>query len=356
MNVKKWIKIWCFILIIIPITGIFNYYIDSLGLVAKSGYLDNAAKELANGKIVCGLKNFDERIFRKKIIENINYPIEWVAIGSSRTMQLRKRMFLNEHIGFQNYSVSGASLEDYMALIQTHEHKFGVLPENVILGIDPWVFNKHNGQSRYLSLNHEYKESLKKLNLPSKDQKYDESRVSKLFSIEYTVENLKFIKNNIDNGLKGFYIVDSIDIDGQLREPDGSIQYPLKTRNPDFDEVQKRAIAYTKGGIYSLERFDKLYNTELFELFVKYLLENEVQLYFYLPPYHPYVYDTLIEKENYRIIQDVEEYLKQYSAAKNIHVIGSYNPHKYGFDNKSFFDGMHSLDGVYIELFNDLVF
>ncbi|XPS40407.1 hypothetical protein ACN2C3_01590 [Aliarcobacter butzleri] len=41
-------------------------------------------------------------------------------------MQLRKNMFLNNEINnFQNYSVSGASIEDYIALLQIHRNKFG---------------------------------------------------------------------------------------------------------------------------------------------------------------------------------------------------------------------------------------
>jgi hypothetical protein len=34
--------------------------------------------------------------------------------------------------------------------------------------------------------------------------------------------------------------------------------------------------------------------------------------------------------------------------------IGSYNPHKFGFKNEDFFDGMHSLDSVYEKLFKNL--
>lgn len=352
MSEKKWVKIWIFfVATVLIIVGVINYKIDSLGLVTAEGYLDNAAKELANGKIVAGLKNFDERIFRKKIIQNINYKIDWVVIGSSRTMQLRQRMFLDSDIGFQNYSVSGASMEDYMALIQTHYNTFNEYPKNIILGIDPWIFNKNSGQNRYQSLEDEYNQFLSEIEIKKVNNQYTSTKLLKLLSVEYFIENIKFIKNNFNNGLKGYYIVDSINIDSQLREPDGSIQYPYKNRFPNFDEVKKTAIAYTRGNVYSLEKFDKIYNEVLFEKIIKYLKNKNINIYFYLPPYNPYAYDILINNKKYQIVNSIESYLIDVSKKFDIMLLGSYNPHKYGFSNNDFFDGMHSLDTVYIEIF-----
>ena len=132
MSNKLWIAIaFSSSSIIFIIIGIFNYKIDSLGLLKESSF-DKIGQELANGKIVAGLSNFDERIFRKKQIEHLKSDVEYIAIGSSRIMQLRKNMFLNDGISnFQNYSVSGASIEDYIALIQVHKNKFGKLPKNI---------------------------------------------------------------------------------------------------------------------------------------------------------------------------------------------------------------------------------
>ena len=168
MKSIKWIKIFFGLSIFVFLfVGIFNYKIDSLGLLRETT-LDKVAEELSNGKIIAGLGNIDERIFRKKQIEYLKNDVEYVAIGSSRTMQLRKNMFLNDGINnFQNYSVSGASIEDYIALIQVHKNKFGELPKNLILGLDSWIFNKNNGQTRYTSLSKEYYQFLEILNVNS---------------------------------------------------------------------------------------------------------------------------------------------------------------------------------------------
>lgn len=355
MNNKKWV--FSFILanfLLLSTVLSFNLYIDSLGLVSKNSYLDNAAKDLSRGKIIAGLKNFDERIFRKKTIENLNIDLEWIAVGSSRTMQLRQRMFSDINAKFHNYSVSGASIEDYLGLIQVHKNKFKTLPKNIILGVDPWIFNENSGQKRYMSLNKEYEQFLEILNYPKKESKVNK-RVLKLFSMEYFLKNIKFVKKNLSNGLKGYYIVEDINSDMLTREPDGAIQYPLKKRFPNSQEVKKAAISYTQGKVYSLEKFTKLSNQELFKKFLIYLKKNGVNIYIYLPPYNPYSYDLLIKKEQYKIILKVEKYVHSIGKELNIPIIGSYNAHLLNLKNEDFFDAMHSLDNVYEELFKNII-
>lgn len=351
MNSKKWLKIWFIIIIIIPIIGAFNYYIDSLGILKKNSYLDDAAKDLVRGNIIAGLQNCDERIFRKRIITNLDRKIEWVAIGSSRIMQLRERMFLSEKGKFQNYSVSGASLEDYLALLQVHYNKFNSFPKNIILGIDPWIFNKNNRQNRFMSLYAEYSQFLD--NIGINIQKNKENNIKKIFSLEYTKENILFIKNNISTNLKGYYLVDTINTDDYLREPDGSIQYKFKTRNPNFEVVKKKALSYASGNVYSIENFSVLSYKKIFDKFIEFLIHKKIKIYFYLPPYNPYTYDILMDRKYY-VVNEVEKYLNKFAKEHNIKVIGSYNPHRLGLRNKNFFDGMHALDNVYEILFKNI--
>lgn len=351
---KKWIKIWLFVSIIIVLVGIFNYKIDSLGLVNKNGYLDNVAMDLSNGKIVAGLKNFDERIFRKKIIENLNVSPIWVAIGSSRIMQLRQDMILPKDIMFQNYSVSGASLEDYMALIQIHKNHFKEYPQNIIIGVDPWIFNKYHGQKRYKSIQESYDDFLKTLGEKElkKTQHYD--NFLKIFSYEYLVENIKFLINNFANGMKGYYIVDSLDVDDSLRLADGSLYYSSDKRNPNFLKVQQKAVAYASGQVYSLEKFETISNQKIFEKFINHLKKHDVNVIFYLPPYNPYAYDLIIKSQKYKHIKTVEKYLRTFSNEYKIKVIGSYNPYTVEAKNNDFFDGMHALDHLYYKLFKEI--
>ncbi|MDN5107168.1 hypothetical protein PJV93_08395 [Aliarcobacter butzleri] len=358
MSNKLWIAIAFFsILIIFIIISIFNYKIDSLGLFKDTSY-DKIAKDLANGKVVAGLSNFDERIFRKKQIEHLKNDVQYIAIGSSRIMQLRKNMFLNNKINnFQNYSVSGASIEDYIALLQIHRNKFGTLPKNIIFGLDAWIFNKNNGQTRYLSLNDEYLQFRKDLNTKKEFNQQSKSKFFYLLSLEYAKKNNEYYKKNKDKNIQNlqYYTTDTIEVDDSLKMPDGSIYYPYKNRFPDFNEVAKVAESYTKVNVYSLERFEDLSNIDLFEKFINYLKNNDVNVYFYLPPYNPITYDILVSNEKYKIIEKVEDYLKKFSKKNDIKLVGSYNPHRLNLKNEHFFDGMHSLDSVYEIIFKDLL-
>lgn len=359
MKYKLWIILaFIFSLIIFIIIGTFNYKIDSLGLLRETT-LDKVAEELSNGKIIAGLGNIDERIFRKKQIEYLKNDVEYVAIGSSRTMQLRKNMFLNDGINnFQNYSVSGASIEDYIALIQVHKNKFGKLPRNIIFGLDTWIFNKYNGQSRYLSLNDEYLQfmDILKSNVETNNKK--RSKIYYLLSLDYAKKNREYYKNNskqIEEIKLKYYITETIEVDDALKMPDGSIYYPYKDRFPNFEEVEKIAKSYAQGSVYSLERYEEISNIEIFEKLITYLKNNGVNVYFYLTPYHPTTYDILISQEKYKIINEVEIYVKEFAKQNNIKVVGSYNPHLLNLKNEHFFDGMHSLDIAYEIIFKDLL-
>ena len=137
--------------------------------------------------------------------------------------------------------------------------------------------------------------------------------------------------------------------------PDGSIYYPYKDRFPNFEEVEKIAKSYAQGSVYSLENYEELSNIEIFEKLIAYLKNNGVNVYFYLTPYNPITYDILVSKEKYKIIDEVEIYVKEFAKQNNIKVVGSYDPHTINLKNEHFFDGMHSLDTAYEIIFKDLL-
>lgn len=350
MYSKKWLKIFAvFSLLGIGFVAGVNYKVDSLGLL-KESTLDQVAKELSEGNIIAGLSNIDERIFRKKQIEHLKNDVKYIALGSSRIMQLRKNMFSNDKSNnFQNYSVSGATLEDYIALLQVHVNKFGKLPKNIIFGLDAWIFNKYNGHSKYLSLNKEYLEFMKTLDSKVTIVQKNKSKASYLLSFDYFKENLKSVSKK-----QNYYFVDTIDVDAALKMPDGSIYYPYKHRFPNLKEVNKSAKSYASGKVYSLEKYMELSNIKRFEKLINYLKMNKVNIYFYLTPYNPISYDILIKNKKYKMIVQAEKYLLSFAKKNNIKVVGSYNPHKYNLKNTHFFDGMHILDSGYKIIFKEL--
>ncbi len=373
----KWLQ-YSSIAILLTILSIsfFNYKVDSLGLFGNSNYLLQAAKTLTSGKMIAGLKNYDERLFQELIIKNLKVKNNVIAIGSSRTMQLRKRFFLENKTNYFNHSVSGAGLEDYIAILGAYEliHKY--LPSTVILGIDPWIFNKNSGQNRWKSLSKYYNYEIDKIYNKTQDSianvntnkwkslsKYYNYEIDKIYNktqdfianvntnkwkqllnYDYTISNINFFKALQKNNDKAFYITDIVDIDDSIKEIDGSIHYPFKTRYIKENLVKASAISYAKKPVYSLEKFKELNNLKLFEDFIKYLQSKHVNIIFFLPPYNPVTYDLLVKQQEYQVIDKVEKYLILFSSKKNIVIKGSYNPQKYNFKVKDFFDGMHNHD------------
>ena len=345
------------IVLIISLISVFNYKVDSLGLFGNSNYLSKAAKALTSGKMIAGLQNIDDRLFQDLIIKNLQVRNDVIAIGSSTTMKLGRRFVSKDRINFFNHSVSGASLEDYIAIVGAYESIHSYLPSTVILGVDPWIFNKYNGQGRWKGLKKYYDYELDKIygegvESASKNTTINAIKWKQLINFDYTVSNIKFfIRALLNKDGKEFYIVDTIDSDDFIRVDDGSIYYPNKIKHLNNDKVKEHAIAFTKGKPYSLEKYDSLSNIKLFEDFVRYLQLNRVDVILFLPPYNPITYDLLVENKKYKYILISEKYLINFAELNNIDVKGSYNPHKYGFTNKDFFDGVHGRDWVVKKIF-----
>ena len=352
----KWLRYSIILIIlIVSVVSVFNYKVDSWGLFGNSNLL-KAAKALTSGKIKGGLENYDERLFQELIIKNLQVKNDVIAIGSSRTMLLRKRFFLEDKINFFNHSVSGASLEDYIAIVGLYESIHGYLPHEIILGIDPWVFNKYSGQNRWKSLSRYYNYEINKIDNKkhtSATTVINMSKWKQLINYEHTVSNIKYFKNLLQNDGQTFYITENIDIDDSImiKETDGSIHYPYKLRHPNYDKIKISAVNQAKGQVYSLNKYKRLDNTQLFNDFIKYLQLNGTEVIFYLPAYHPNFYDLLIKNNKYKYLNISENYLVNFAKKNNIKVKGSYNPHTGNFTYKNFRDAMHGEESIVENIF-----
>jgi len=186
------------ILLITSLISFFNFKVDSSGVFGNSNYLSKAAKALTSGKMIAGLQNIDDRLFQDLIIKNLQVRNEIIAIGSSTTMQLRKGFVAEDKNNFFNHSVNGASLEDYIAIVGAYESLHGYLPSTIILGVDPWVFNKNSGQGRWVGLKKYYDYGLDKiygeeLDSPSNNNiTISAIKWKQLINFDYTVSNIKF--------------------------------------------------------------------------------------------------------------------------------------------------------------------
>jgi len=314
-----------------------NYFGDAANLFSI-GYEKKIADEIIKGNNVTNVYNYDERLLEKHLINNSTLCPDVLVIGSSRVMLIHSSDFQKQT--FFNVGVSGASIEDLLAIYQMYEQK-KCLPKKIILGLDPWTLNINNGQTRWMTLNQEYfilYTQLTNKNIVAKDERVD-LKYFQLVSPSY-----------FKGSFKKMILVSSKPIATNTKINntftklvDGSITYDLEYRSASPDEIEKRAIGFISDDIYSIEKFDKL-SPEirfLLEKFIEHLRSNHIEISFFLAPYHPKVYSFIAKSDKYSKVIESENYFRDLGLKYEIEVIGSFNPNRLNMDGSYFYDGMH---------------
>lgn len=336
-EILKYIKKTLLLTVPVLVVLVTVNYIGDGARLFDDEYEANMAKILVNGSNVTNVTNFDERIFQKELIARVKKPIDVLVVGSSRTMLVNESQF--EGKSFFNSSVTGASVEDLIGLCQLYKNEKR-LPQKLILGIDPWIFNANNNQLRWSSLGQEVEQFVAEhldsieLEIPTKN-KYLE-----LFSISYFQSSFLqlpkvFSGKNQPVATKGFLNVSNTKI------TDGSLKYGKGYREADSTSIAKKVKTYLGGKIYGIEEFDSLSvrNIQLFNSLLQMLQENKVEVSFFIVPYHPIAFAKI--SEEYKNVNATERKILEIAKKQNIKVSGSFNPSKNNLDESNFYDAMH---------------
>ncbi len=340
------------LLFLLPILVLFmgiNYVEDPANIFHKGPYEMGIIKYLMEGKNVTNVTNYDERLLQKYYIENMKQCPSTIILGSSRVMQLGSGFFKNEHL--MNNGVSGASIEDLLAIYNLYETK-GCEIKKIRIGLDPYFLNDNNDQSRWRVLSAEYNNCLQKIGLEKYadrdkiiESKY--SRYKELWSLSYFKNSLGYLIRGVDVHYRP--TTDSLNKDF-TKMVDGSIFYSEVSRNSSLEVVNGYAVqSINESPMYSMREFKQLsvkYKT-IFTTFISYLQQKNIEVELFISPYHPIVYDY-ISKENspYKIVFEAEKYFNAYAAERHITLIGTYNPYVYHFKDSSFYDGFHCKEGA----------
>lgn len=345
---QRWLKLFLLCTcILISGVGLFNCFVDGVGLFRLNKGLKYAAANLLNGKMIAGsLGGYDERELQKLIVEHSPREREMITIGSSRNMLVRKR-FIHGNIDFFNHSMAAASLEDYIAIAGLYRIN-GDFPKTVVLGIDPWIFNRNNGLTPWwTSLSYSYKRMVEEIyGRPIEVDPSQPNRYLQLINLDYTIENYRFLRKG-----KRLYVTDTVQIDDFVREPDGSIHFPYKLRLKKDERTHPYPLDATPLGY--LNHFESLSGFDLFEDFIRYLKKKGVEVVLLLLPLHPAAYKLCAESRQYQIVMIIEKDLNDLALRNNILLIGSYDPGKYKLEGKDFFDDTHGHEIVAKKVWED---
>lgn len=326
-----------FIIISLPVLIVLitvNYFGDA-ARIFDSEYEKEMAEILMNGSYVTNISNYDERVFQKELINRKNDAPEILVLGSSRTMLVNSTYFPNQTL-FNN-SVSGASIEDIIALYQIYKES-NILPKKIIIGIDPWLLNENNGQTRWKSLEYFYNKYNKKADFSlaeSSSYKYSE-----LFSLSYFKASIKALPKLFSGTSRPIETQEKYN-KTNTKLSDGSLVYSADYRNATQNDINSKIDKYILGDIYSIENFETISDeiwTE-FQNFISTLRKEHISIEFLLCPYAPIVYDKITKK--YPNVLQSESLIVNFAHDKGIKVHGSFNPYGLRFDETYFYDGMH---------------
>lgn len=331
-------KILIYLFVIISLIMIINLISDPSNLFSNT-IEEKIATYISSRQNVTYATNVNERVLQKLIIEKLTFTPETVVLGSSRVMLVG-----NDHIKkntFFNSSVSGASLEDIIAIhnIYLRNNK---APSNLVIGIDPWMLNDNSGQDRWRSIKYYYD-----------SYKTEETNFSSLSSTLYNYKqliSLSYFQSSVLNILKKrFNIFEAPQVDSTekwvndtfTKRSDGTICYDRDYRDVTSEEIDQKARNYLSSEIYGLEKFYNISEdlVEELQIFFAYLQKQNIDVSIILMPYHPIVYDYLMV--HYPIVKKVEEYLNEFTISIGTKLKGSYNPYNYSLTTDDFYDGMH---------------
>lgn len=357
ISFNKFVKFFiCISVGILCLIGGFNYLVDPAGIF-NNKKVDLAVSYLVSGKAVAGLTNFDERIFKKELILQTKEKPETIILGSSRAMGIRAE-FDKDKNSFGNYSVSGANFNDDIALFSIYYDKYQDVPNKVILAVEPWSLNKNRGDTRWKSLEKEYYAGLKLINFSGEEIK-EYNDISYAFEKIKTLLSISYLRNSITELRKDLKMPVAVDNNCNTKEiilSDGSRKYSKATEELTKNEVYKNAQSYiNRGRIYQLDNFNDLDKNDIekFLAFIKYLKANNVEISFWFPPYHPYVYQYIEKNNKFNNVLEAEKLFKDIAQKENLKTFGSYNPELCGVDETDFSDGMHLRTSGYEKVFKN---
>jgi hypothetical protein len=327
---------------IIMIVAATNFFVDPAHIFGSHHYEKSIARFLADGKNVANISNYDDRLLQKYYIEDVIRIPDIIVLGSSRSLHIASGQFPGK--SFFNNSVPGATIEDYLALYELYVER-GVIPKTIIIGVDPWILNKNNGQNRWETIKSYYQAMMDRLhiknNVPAVTQSQgtlQQDKLAQLINLEYFIESLKCLRQD-----RHIYPTGAREGDVMIKLADGSISYdkPFRERSPM--EVMKSAAEFDRDVPYSLGGFKELDPglRATLEKFIDRLKADGVRVILFLAPYHPVAYENLRRSHTYgSIMQEAETYFRDLARRKGIQVLGSYNPSGWCAPEE-FYDGMH---------------
>ena len=356
---KKWCKACLFILPLICMVAVINWYVDSYAYLRVT--YDRIGGQMAEKSMnVAGLEesDFNDRKLLLACLTKQKEAKEVIVAGSSRVMNFDHTMFGTD--SFYNTALSESTVYDLLAVAGVLEQN-DRMPKKIIIGVDAFLFNASHNNDRWMELEDYavYMESqLENAGYAASgtvigDSDAIEARQtqkfkmntgrdnSKWLSLDYFRYNVTLLPKN-----KRFEVTYTSDWETEqyLKHYDGSIAYQRSLREVDVKDVEELTRqSIEEHVIYRLTDFDEIdgRSMELFSALIDYLQDRGVEVILYLPPYSPMMYNYIESDEQYRIVYQVEETIREMAVCKQVALYGSYDPAGSGLEMTDLYDIYH---------------
>jgi uncharacterized membrane protein len=355
MKSISYLRIVTFVFLTLCVFGAAIAFIGDSAHLFHSGYEKKIAESLNSNYFVEGVTNYDERLVQKFRLNSlpIGTELNTIILGSSRTMQISENLFRKRTI---NLSVSGAGIEDYIALYHLAK-KFN--PKRVVIGVDPWVFNAKNGLVGWKTLSDEFlAESANLGSFRGPSIGFKQELWSQLFNITYIRASLRSnlgarLRRMFNASFREDLIVTAVEnpsLDRDGIRPDGSRIYNLHFAERSPNEVESSAIQFGTPPFELMSGFQKI-DPACWSLFKKFILDvrSRSKVLIALAPFHPSSYKMILPLVP--TVHEVEQRIREFTGDNGILIVGSYDPERVNCDKVDFLDGLHPKTGCISRMF-----
>ena len=322
----------------------FNFMVDSYHIFRENPK-DSIVYDLKNGNYVSSktiTSNRIDNIYDKLLFLYKNVKIDLLAIGSSRTLPLHKELIISDqNIQYLNFTTGTARLSQLAEMVGLFKKHSIKLPKNIIIGLDPWIFDEKIPLSKVKSL----------LNLRATQIT---KNYNQLFNYEYTKINFEsmFADNSYIKS-KNISDIRKKSKNNMIMSPFGDLYYPESQENVDLKIIQKRILDHInrcKANNFNTRCVDyaTLNNIKEFVFFINYLKSNGSNVIIFLAPISPTFYAHILNNNNFK-----DHYKNILNTLKDLKVtvIGDYNPATFNLNDEDFMDSFHPKTKVIKQIF-----
>lgn len=349
----KKISLWKGILIFIPIPFIiaFTNFVADPGNIFHDVSSREAAQQIAKGKAVYSVGNFNERNVKFNLIQFLPENVDCLVFGPSLSMGIR-----SHDVGTDNFFNLGESDADFYDIMA----QFGALEffkknyKRVVICVDFDYFCetyikqnikdlKYKPYALYMIdvLNH------KNVVAPNLKSSLVDKIISwmELLSISYFQSSTRILLTNLNDIVLRKATTDRIgtpdeSYDGAYYKKDASWVYAKSFQAQGLNFVLNDIKKYQMTPHLVKKEHLRKESVEVFEKLINYLQTKDVDIELYLCPFPPTLWNKIDRKE-YVMVDELEEYAKSIAKKYNLKLTGAYDPNVLGVSDEDFYDSRH---------------